>query len=205
MNNSELCEIAKKHEDRGDLEKAYQYYLEAALSEDDGEAMYALARMYFEGNFLREDYDKAGRYIGFAFDRKAKIKPWTLIMAGNYWQKHSEESAENLIFAEKYYQAAADLGVRYGHECLGELYYARGDYEKAYEHLLQMEKRNPLGFYYMGRLYDEGHAVEQDMDKAVEYYKKAIECALPHEEEYGEDEHCALAKERLKELGLGKP
>ncbi|MCR5603819.1 MAG: hypothetical protein K6G27_08975 [Lachnospiraceae bacterium] len=38
MNNSELCEIAKKHEDCGKIEKAYQCYLEAALAEDDGEA-----------------------------------------------------------------------------------------------------------------------------------------------------------------------
>ena len=42
MNNSELCEIAKKHENRGEIAKAYQCYLEAALAEDDGEAMNAL-------------------------------------------------------------------------------------------------------------------------------------------------------------------
>ena len=201
MNNSELCEIAKKHENRGDIEKAYQCYLEAALAEEDGEAMYALAQMYFEGDYVDASYEKAGRYFGLAFDQKADIEPWTLIIAGSYWEKRSEEDERNLLFAEKYYQAAADLGVGYGHECLGQLYYGLGDYEKAYEHLLKMEGRNPCGFYYMARLYDEGHAVEQDMDKAVEYYKKAIECGSKHEE-YGEDEHCALAKARLKELDI---
>lgn len=202
MNNSKLCEIAKMHEDRGEIERAYQLYLEAALSEDDGEAMYALAQMYFEGDYVNENYEKAGRYFGLAYDRRAKIDPWTLIIAGNYWEKHAEDNPKNLIFAEKYYQAAAELGVGYGHECLGELYYIQGDYDKAHEHLLQMEERNPLGFYYMARLYDEGHAVEQDTEKAVEYYKKAIECGSKHEKEYGEDEHCSLAKARLKELGI---
>ena len=201
MNNSELCEIAKKHENRGDIEKAYQCYLEAALAEEDGEAMYALAQMYFEGDYVDASYEKAGRYFGLAFDQKADIEPWTLIIAGSYWEKRAEEDEKNLLFAEKYYQAAADLGVGYGHECLGQLYYGLGEYEKAYEHLQKMEGRNPCGFYYMARLYDEGHAVEQDMDKAVEYYKKAIECGSKHEE-YGEDEHCALAKARLKELDI---
>ena len=39
MNNSELCEIAKKQVDRGEIEKAYQCYLDAVIAEDDGEAM----------------------------------------------------------------------------------------------------------------------------------------------------------------------
>ena len=60
MNNSELCEKAKKLENKGEIEEAYQYYLEAALAEDDGEAMYALAQMYFEGDYVRESYDKPG-------------------------------------------------------------------------------------------------------------------------------------------------
>ena len=56
MNNSELCEIAKKHEYCGEIEKAYQCYLEAAIAEDDGEAMNALAQMYFEGDYVHESY-----------------------------------------------------------------------------------------------------------------------------------------------------
>lgn len=200
MNNSDLCELAKKHENRGEIEKAYQLYLEAALAEENGEAMYALAQMYFEGDYVNESYEKAGRYFGLAFDQNADIEPWTLIIAGSYWENRAEEDEKNLLFAEKYYQAAADLGVGYGHECLVQLYYGLGDYEKAYEHLQKMEGRNPCGFYYMGRLYDEGHVVEQNIDKAVEMYQKTVELGSKHEE-YGEDEHSALAKARLKELG----
>ena len=127
MNNSELCEIAKKHENRGDIEKAYQCYLEAAIAEDDGEAMYALAQMYFEGDYVSESYDKAGKYFGMAFDRKADIQPWTLIIAGSYWEQRSEGNEQNLMYAMKYYQAAADLGVGYGHECIGKIHYNLGE------------------------------------------------------------------------------
>ena len=202
MNNSELCEIATKHEDRGEIEKAYQCYLEAALAEDDGEAMNALAQMYFEGDYVNESYDKAGKYFGMAYDRKADIQPWTLIIAGSYWEQRSEENEQNLLYAMKYYRAAADLGVGYGHECLGKIHYNLGEYEEAYEHLIQGEDRNPCGFYYLGRLYDEGLGVEQNRDKAIELYEKAVESGLKYEKEYGEDEDCAKAKERLKELGV---
>ena len=63
-----------------------------------------------------------------------------------------------------------------------------------------MEKRNALGFYYMGRLYDEGHVVERDRDKAVEYYKKAVECDIGTTEEEGVDMDSRMARQRLKEL-----
>ncbi len=202
MNNSELCELAKKQENRGDIEKAYQLYLEAAIAEDDGEAMNALAHMYFDGDYVHESYDKAGKYFGMAYDRKADIQPWTLIIAGSYWEQRSEGNEQNLLYAMKYYQAAADLGVGYGHECLGKIHYSLGEYKEAYEHLIQGEDRNPCGFYYLGRLYDEGLSVEQDKNKAIELYRKAVESGLKYEEEYGEDEDCAKAKERLKELGV---
>ncbi len=202
MNNSELCELAKKQENRGDIEKAYQLYLEAAIAEDDGEAMNALAHMYFDGDYVHEDYDKAGRYFGMAYDHKADIEPWTLIIAGGYWDAKKDRSEENTLFAIRYYQAAADLGVGFGHECLGKIYIELGEYDKAYEHLSQMEGRNPCGFYYMGKLYDEGLGVERNMEKAIYNYKKAVECGLKHEAEYGEDDDAAKAKMRLSELNI---
>ncbi len=202
MNNSELCEIAKKYESRGDIENAYQCYLEAAMAENDGEAMKALAQMYFEGNYVHENYDKAGKYYGMAYDQRADIEPWTLIIAGCYWEKQAEGNEQNLLYAIKYYQAAADLGEGYGYECLGKKYYDMGEYEKAYEYLTKEENLNSCGFYYLGRLYDEGLGVEQDKNKAIELYQKAVESGLKYEKEYGEDEDCAKAKERLKVLGV---
>ncbi len=176
MNNSELCEKAKKFEDRGEIEKAYQLYLEAAIAEDDGEAMKALADMYMEGDYVNTDYDKAGRYYGLAFEHKADIEPWTLIMAGTYWKNRFDEAGDEefLEYAVKYFQTAADLGVTFGNECLGELYYELGEYEKAYENLLKADGRNVIGFYYLGRMYDEGRVVSEDRNKAIEYYRKAI-------------------------------
>ena len=204
MNKSKLYEAAKKYEDDGRIDKAYQFYLEAALSENDGDAMYRLGQMYYEGDYVSQDYDKAGYYYGMAYDNDADGKAWTLILAGSYWEKRAEDDddKEMLNKAIKYYQAAADLGIGFGHECLGKIYIELGEYDKAYEHLLQMDGRNPCGFYYMGRLYDEGLGVERDMEKAIYNYKKAVECGLKHEKEYGEDDDTAKAKRRLTELNI---
>ena len=52
--------------------------------------------MYFEGDYVHESYDKAGKYFGMAYDRKADIEPWTLIIAGSYWEHSSEGNEQNL-------------------------------------------------------------------------------------------------------------
>ncbi len=59
------------------------------------------AHMYFEGDYVNESYEKAGKYFGMAYDRKADIQPWTLIIAGSYWEKRAEEENddESLLFA----------------------------------------------------------------------------------------------------------
>ena len=83
--------------------------------------------------------------------------------------------------------------------------YGLGDYEKAYAHLQQVERVNSCGLYYWGRLYDEGHIVGKNPEKAIEYYQSAVKCTLKYEDEYGEDEHSELTKERLREMGAEVP
>ncbi len=202
MNNSKLYLQAKEYEEQGDMERAYLYYLEAVLSEDDGEAINALAQLYFDGEYVSESYDKAGAYFGKAYDRGANITDWTLIIAGCCMEKKGKDDPEKLAQAMEYYKKAGDLGCSYGYECLGAIYYDLGDYEKAYEYLSKMNGKNPCGLYYMGRLYDEGHYVKQDMNKAIELYKMAIDSDKNTEDEYGEDGYSMQAKSRLREMGI---
>ena len=202
MNNSELCEIAKKHENRGEIEKAYQCYLEAALAEDDGEAMYALAQMYFEGDYVHESHEKAGRYFGLAYDRGIKVDAWTLILAGDYFGRE-EETEEEINLAKKYYQAAGESGEPFGYECLGYLYMKQGKYDLAYECFMKAGPKNTLGFYCLGKMYDEGLGVEKNTGTAVDYYGEVIRIGIKYEEEYGEDDFCVKAKKRLTELNVG--
>ncbi len=202
MKYSELYKIGKKYEDCGDIGNAYRYYLEAALAENDGKAISVLADMYLEGEYVHEDSDKAGHYYGIAYDQGLWVIPWRLILAGSYWEKRSNDNEENLILAMKYYQAAADQGERFGNECLGQVYYKLGEYDKAYENLKNIKWRNPCGLYYLGRLYDEGRGVERNLDMAIELYKRVVKIGMEVVERYGEDDHCMMAKQRLNELGI---
>ena len=64
MDSKELHELAKEYEECEDLEEAYRYYLEAALADDDGEAVTKLADMYLNGDYVDIDFDLcAGKEI----------------------------------------------------------------------------------------------------------------------------------------------
>ena len=202
MNKSKLYHIAKEYEDKELFDKAYQFYLEAVLSEHDADAMYSLGMMYHNGEYVHSNYIKAGRYFGLAYDNGATMEAWTLIIAGSYWERKARENDDNIALenAIKYYQKAVEHGVRYGSECLGKIYYELGEYNKAYEHLVQIDERSACGLYYMGKMYDEGKVVKKNTKNAISYYIKAVEVGSLYAEEYGEDMHTALARERLQAM-----
>ena len=205
MNKSSLYGEAKKYQDKGLLDKAYKYYLEAALTEDDGDAMCELGYMYYEGEYVNQDYDKAGYYFGLAYDRGAEVLEFTLIIAGSYWENMAKEEGRIPEDAIRYYEAAIEAGVDYGYECLGKVYLEQGQYDKALENLKHMDGKSPCGFYCLGKMYDEGLGVEPDLVMAVENYKKAIEVGSGYEEEVGEDDDVIKAKRRMKELKMKYP
>lgn len=204
MNNSDLYICGKKYDEAGDLSEAYHYYLEAALSENDGNACEALGNMYYAGDYVHQDYDKAGHYFAMAFDSGIKVDRWTLIIAADYWKKRYKESREevNLHNAIKCYEIAGLRGEVYGYECLGEIYIDLGDYDKAYEYLTKKEIKNTCGFYQLGRMYEEGLGVNQNLNKAIELYKRTVEMYEPYEEEYGPDGYAEYAKDRLRKIGI---
>lgn len=201
MNKSEMYRRAKKYARRLDMKRAYECYLEAVLSEDDGQAMYELGQMYFEGEYVRHDYDKAGLYFGNAYDSGAEIEFWTLVIAGWYWEQQSEGSASALLKAMEYYKLAGDNGVNTGYECLGRMYFEMKKYTLAYEYLRRPEQYTTMGLYFMGRIYEEGLGVAKDIEKAVGYYTKAVEYG-DDVHEYGDDYYGVCARSKCKELGV---
>ena len=201
MNNSELCEKAKRLENRGDIEKAYKLYLEAAIAEDDGEAMYALAQMYFEGDYVHESHEKAGRYYGLAYDRGVDVDAWTLILAGDYFGKDEDNDIDRDL-AMKYYQAAGEKGEPFGYECLGYLHFRTKEYNVAYDYFMKAGPKNTLGYYYLAKMYEEGLGVEKNQGRALDYYGEVVRIGEKYEEEYGEDDYCARTRSRLKELNM---
>lgn len=204
MNNSNLYHVGKEYAEMDQHDKAYRYYLEAIISEDDGEAYYALSEMYYFGEYVNEDYDKAGRYVGMAYDRGIIHHSWTLIIAGNVHERdyHMNKRKEDLEKAIRYYSGAAETGTDHGYTCLGYLYLQIGEYSKALTSLKKGDGNDSLWHYAMARLYDEGLGIRKNRNKAIEQYKQTIELWKPYEEEYGRDMYAMKAAARLRELGI---
>lgn len=202
MNQSSLFITGKNYEDSGRIDKAYPFYLEAILSENDAYAMYRLGYIYLYGYYVKEDYDKAGYYFGMAYDNGMDVEPYTLIIAGTYWDKKAEERHDNEMYdkAIYYYKAAADQGILFGYQCMGRVYYNLGEYEKSRDCFWNGGDNNPLGYYFIAKLYENGFYLEKSISKAVYYFKKAVEEGMKYENEYGEDDYTAHARKRLREL-----
>ena len=195
MNSKELYRLAEEYEDRDDLAEAYRYYLEAALADDDGEAVTKLADMYLNGDYVDVDIDKSAHYFEIAVERGYKIPAYLYLFIGSTYEKESPETAV------EWYQKAADAGVPYAFACLGEHLYKGDvlpqDYEKAFEYFKKAGVHS-LSLYYLGLMYENGNYVNQSVEKAREYYWRIVD-EFPDHKDYG-DLHYSLAEERLSAL-----
>ncbi len=70
---SELVKKAEYYNYMRMEEEAYVYYLEAALSENDPEALYNLGRMYLSGRYVEKDYVKAFKYFKQSYDLSGSL------------------------------------------------------------------------------------------------------------------------------------
>jgi len=61
--------LAKLYERNGDPENAYRWYLEAALAEEDAEAITEIGEMYFKGEYLRPDIGRAYQCFQIAHEK----------------------------------------------------------------------------------------------------------------------------------------
>lgn len=195
-----LVEQADNCLEKGDFEEAYRLLLEAVLHDGDGEAMSLLGSMYFHGDGVREDFDKSCKYFALAYENGNISNAWHLIMAANHYKKLAKEGDGDMKLVLKCYQLAGDMGETYGYECLGDYYLNAGEYEKAYEYLMKPEKYNTTGLYCLGKMYEEGLFVGKDIEKAIEYYQKAVDAYIDYEADYGHDEYCDMSKDRLCKL-----
>lgn len=202
MDTKELMKIANKYEESGEPDKAYIYWLEAALADDDGEAVYKLADMYLKGKYVNEDFDKASHYFELAYERGFDLPRALFVFIGGRYENKDENQKGDRETALKWYQMAADSGVDYAYACIGAMYFegkgVEQDYKRAFELFKQSGEKETMPLYYLGMMYELGLYVEQDNDKAIKYYERILN-EHSNLKEYG-DEHYFLAEERIKSL-----
>ena len=200
MNNSELYIRGKEYRDSDRLQEAYEMFLEAAMTEDDGEAMHELGDMYLHGDYVQQAYDKAGYYFGMAYDHGAELWSMEFITAGYCYEDRYSRTGnpEDLDKAISYFQGAIEDGDKYGYECLAKIYFEAGDYDTALKNLKKMNWKNPLGVYFLARMYDEGLGVPADRQKAIDLYRKSYNL----DEGMDMDLYSDLSVKRLHALGV---
>ncbi len=201
MDSKELLRLAKEYEEKDDLDRAYLCYLEAAMTEDDGEAVYVLAEKYLNGEIVALDVDKASHYFELAYERGYDIQPEFFVTIGGHYDKKGNPKT-----AMWWYKKALDSGVNYANACIGELYYlgegVDKDCKKAFELFKKVEDQS-LPYYYLGLMYESGDYVQQDLVKAAEYYSKIVN-DMPILRDCG-DYFYGLAIQRLDKLEKTSP
>lgn len=174
-----------RYEDTDDNKRAYEYYLESALSEDYCEAYYRLGRLYTEGEYVSENDPKGYHYFEIAYEKGSRsMLPGDYLMMGTYRHIEVRQGIENgmsrdMVLAIKWYkcfqEACKQRGNMEGYTSafshLGRAYQEPeiADYEKAYFCFKESGLKYSRTLLYLAKLHEYGLYVEKDHEKAMEY------------------------------------
>lgn len=106
--------LAKLYERNDDPENAYRWYLEAALAEEDAEAITEIGEMYLEGDFLRSDTARAYQCFQVAYE-KGEAKAMYYL---GYFAEEGLLEAPDLKKAHKYYREGS---AKYEKRCMEKI------------------------------------------------------------------------------------
>lgn len=142
-----------------------------------------LAMMYFDGNGVEIDKEKAALIFKDVADRTRNIQASynyaTLVFTENELKEHSQNGIKYLIFAAEsgHPSAAHTMGL-----FLSKGHYLEQDKEKAiYYYKKGAEKGHAKCLFQLAKIYEEGICVEKNMATALRYYKLAVEKGAPKE------------------------
>lgn len=150
-----------------DYSKAVEWY-EKAAEQGDELALAALGRVYENGTGVEQDYAKAVELYTQAADYG---QPYLALMY--YFGNGVEKSRGKAI---EFLNSAIEWGSSYAQWLLGVIYKAENDYGKALECFEAAFAEGDIdSAISIGDLYKDGMGVEQNGEKAKEYYLQADE------------------------------
>lgn len=158
------------------------YYLEQAVSMECPRAITTLAVAYAAGNIelLGKDIDKANELLEKGADLNDE---WALYMLAYAYANGTDGYERDIVKASGYYEKCIETGELFYSDSLCELgielcdsrnsFY---DLDRGINLLSEAAKcNNYTAANYLGHIYEDGFMVPQDIDKAIEYYKIAVE------------------------------
>lgn len=155
---------------RQDPLMAVQAYDAAAACPDGGQAANNLGWMFLKGKGVAQDTEKALALFRNAAERGNSI---AMVNLGNYYEFAEKQDDKHAVY---WYRKAADSGDEKGlFNYANMLHHGRGirqNRKKAFSIFSNLYARGYHGAaFYMGLYYQNGDAVEQDYQKAREYYR----------------------------------
>lgn len=150
------------------LDKAIEYY-ELAIMGNDAGSMNNLGVMYLNGEGVILDYDKARELF-----EKGSALGYDMCYY-NLGMMYENGLGVSIDYnkAISYYEQCDNV---LAYEALGRIYnYNLANGEKAVEYYLKVIDESSNAAYELGKLYDEGKLVQEDVTKAYDYYLLAAD------------------------------
>lgn len=157
---------------------SYKYFEEAS-KKNHPSSFYIMSKMYYEnliGEHTKEELLLAYNYLNKAIELgsiPAINQMGLLYLNGVYPVK------KNIKKAVEYFKKASAFNYAYAFNNLGKIYENKGNYSEA---ITQYEKSASLGESWalnkLGEVYRIGIYVKKDMQKACNYYNKAIDSPI---------------------------
>lgn len=157
------------------------YWLERSAKHGNAFACFQLADMLEKGIGCDKEEQKAKNYYeqafaGFEAEIK-KSKEDTILYKLGYMCLTGKGCEKNDEAAESYLKEAIELGNIHAEYLLAKLYLSDEDEQKQHKavELLRSasDHKNSLASYQLGKLYQKGELVEQDIEQAIAYFKLA--------------------------------
>lgn len=152
------------------------YEINSLANQRDADAQFNLAKMYYLGESIPQDYDKAFHWSQKSAEQ-GHIRGQMLL--GSIYQE-GKAVDQDYTEAAKWYKKAAEQDYVEAQSRLGGMYFegrgVRRDYiEAAKWYRKAADQGDDSAQYYLGAIYDSGEGVGQDYIEAAKWYKKAAD------------------------------
>ena len=157
---------------------SYKYFEEAS-KKNHPSSFYIMSKMYYNqliGSYTNEELELAYNYLNKAIELGSipAINQMGLLYSNGIYPVK-----KNINKAIEYFKKASTFNYAYAFNNLGKIYENKNNYKEA---ITYYEKSASLGESWalnkLGEFYRQGIYVQKDMQKAFDYYNKAIESPI---------------------------